>query len=61
MKTKTYEVYKFSELSEEAKQYAIDKFIDLAYEVTKLPFKELDLNPVILTEKDAVIVDARGE
>jgi len=42
------------------KKYAIDKFIDLAYEVSKLNFKELDLNPVILTEDKAVIVDARG-
>ncbi len=38
----------------------IDKFVDLAYEVSKLRFKELDLNPVILNEKEAVIVDARG-
>jgi len=43
------------------KKYAVDKFVDLAYEVTKINFKELDLNPVILTEEKAVIVDARGE
>lgn len=43
------------------KKHAIDKFINLAYEVSKLNFRELDLNPVILNEKDAVIVDARGE
>ena len=43
------------------KKYAIDKFVSLAYEVSKLPFKELDLNPVILTEDKAVIVDARGD
>jgi len=43
------------------KKYAINKFVDLAYEVSKLNFKELDLNPVILTEEKAVIVDARGE
>jgi len=43
------------------KKYAIDKFVDLAYEVSKQNFKELDLNPVILTEDKAVIVDARGE
>jgi acetyltransferase len=42
------------------KKHAIDKFIDLAYEVSKLNFRELDLNPVILNEKAAVIVDARG-
>ncbi len=43
------------------KKHSVDKFIDLAFEVSKLNFKELDLNPVILNEKDAVIVDARGE
>jgi hypothetical protein len=43
------------------KKYAIDKFIDLAYNVSKIDLKELDLNPVILTEKSAVIVDARLE
>ena len=43
------------------KKHAIDKFIDLAFEISKLNFKELDLNPVILNEKEAVIVDARGE
>jgi hypothetical protein len=43
------------------KLYAIDKFVDLAYEVSKTSFKELDLNPVILSEDKAIIVDARGE
>jgi hypothetical protein len=43
------------------KKYAIDKFVELAFEVSKTNFKELDLNPVILTEERAVIVDARGE
>jgi hypothetical protein len=43
------------------KKHAIDKFIDLAYEVSKLNFKELDLNPVILNEKGAFIVDARAD
>jgi len=43
------------------KKYAIDKFVELAHEVSKLNFKELDLNPVILTEDKAVIVDARGD
>ena len=42
------------------KQFAVDRFVDLAFEVSKLPFSELDLNPVILNEKVAVIVDARG-
>jgi len=39
--------------------YALKKFIDLAYKVSKLRFSELDLNPVILNEKEAIIVDAR--
>ena len=43
------------------KKYAIDKFVELAFEVSKTDFKDLDLNPVILTEEKAVIVDARGE
>lgn len=51
---------KLYETLSQRKKYAIDKFVDLTYEVSKLSFKELDLNPVILNEKDAVIVDARG-
>jgi len=43
------------------KKYAVDKFVELAHEVSKHDFKELDLNPVILTEDKAFIVDARGE
>ncbi len=43
------------------KKYAVDKFIDLAFEVSKLDVLELDLNPVILTEDDVFIVDARVE
>ncbi|MFA5259535.1 MAG: acetate--CoA ligase family protein [Candidatus Pacearchaeota archaeon] len=43
------------------KKYAIDKFVNLAYEISKMDFKELDLNPVILTENDCFIVDARGD
>ena len=43
------------------KKYAVDKFIDLAFEVSKLDVLELDLNPVILTENEAFIVDARVE
>ncbi len=43
------------------KQHAVDKFVDLAHEVSKLDLKELDLNPVILDEKQAVIVDARAD
>ena len=48
---------------QEAKKYAVDKFIDLAEQVSeiaeKLKIVEMDLNPVILTETQAVIVDAR--
>jgi hypothetical protein len=43
------------------KKYAIDKFIEIAYAVSKLGIKELDLNPVILNEEEAIIVDARLE
>ncbi|MDP2925480.1 MAG: acetate--CoA ligase family protein [Nanoarchaeota archaeon] len=43
------------------KKHNIDSFIDLAYEVSTLKFSELDLNPVILNEQGAFIVDARGE
>ncbi|MEM0465648.1 MAG: acetate--CoA ligase family protein [Candidatus Pacearchaeota archaeon] len=42
-------------------RYAVKKFIDLAFKVSKLNLKELDLNPVILNSKKAVIVDARIE
>jgi len=43
------------------KKYAVDKFVNLVYEISKMDFKELDLNPVILTEDNCVIVDARGD
>lgn len=43
------------------KQHAVEKFIDLAYKVSQLNLNELDLNPVILNEEKAVIVDARLE
>lgn len=45
------------------KKYAVDKFISMIEEVSKIAVKqkimEMDLNPVILDEKDAYIVDAR--
>jgi acetate---CoA ligase (ADP-forming) len=41
------------------KKHAVDKFIDLAYKVSLLKLNELDLNPVILNEEKAIIVDAR--
>lgn len=41
------------------KKYAVDSLISLAEKVSWLDVKELDLNPVILNEKEAVIVDAR--
>jgi len=43
------------------KKYALDKFIDLAEKVSWLQVKEMDLNPVMLNENEAVIVDARVE
>jgi len=43
------------------KKYAVDKLISLAEKFSKQDFREADLNPVILTEKDAFIVDARIE
>ncbi len=43
------------------KKYAVDKFIELAFKVSKLNVKEMDLNPVILNEKGAKIVDSRIE
>jgi len=44
-----------SSLNEHNKQ----SFINLAYEIQKLNLKEADLNPIILTDKEAKIVDAR--
>jgi len=43
------------------KKYAIDKFIELTENLSKLKIKEADFNPIILTEKDAWIVDSRIE
>lgn len=50
---------KMSKILNSRKKYAIDKFIDLAEKVQKLNVKEMDLNPVIVNEKEAVIVDSR--
>jgi len=41
------------------KKYAVDKLVSLAEKFSNLEIREADLNPVILTEKDAVIVDSR--
>lgn len=41
------------------KKYAIKKLIKLIEKVSKINVGEMDLNPVILNEKKAVIVDAR--
>jgi len=41
------------------KKYALKKFIVLAEKISKLDVAEADFNPVMLNEKDAVIVDAR--
>lgn len=43
------------------KKYAIENFIEIITDVQKLPLKEMDLNPVILNEQEAKIVDARIE
>ncbi|MFZ5955717.1 MAG: acetate--CoA ligase family protein [Nanoarchaeota archaeon] len=43
------------------KKFAIDEFERLAEKISKLKIKEMDLNPVILTESKALIVDARIE
>jgi len=43
------------------KKLAINKFIDLAEKVSELQVSELDLNPVILNQEQATIVDARIE
>lgn len=41
------------------KKYALDKFIELVEKVSWLDVAEMDLNPIILNEKEAIIVDAR--
>lgn len=41
------------------KKFALDKFVTLAERVAQLKVKELDLNPVILNEQEAIVVDAR--
>lgn len=45
----------------ERKKHALDRFITLADRIAQLKVREMDLNPVILNEKDATIVDARIE
>lgn len=45
----------------EEKNLAIDKLISLISDFSKLKIKEADLNPVIVNEKEALIVDARIE
>ena len=52
---------KFYSILVSRKKYAIEKFISLAFEISKLNVKEMDLNPVFLNEKEAIIVDARIE
>lgn len=43
------------------KKYAVDKLVALADNISKLDVKEMDLNPVIVNEKEVIIVDARIE
>ena len=52
---------KFYSMLVSRKKYAIDKFVELALKVSRLEIHEMDLNPVILNEEEAVIVDARIE
>ena len=52
---------KFNSLLFSRKKYNISKFIELALNISKLDISELDLNPVMLNENNAVIVDARLE
>jgi hypothetical protein len=42
------------------KKVNFEKFLDIAEKVSKLKISELDLNPVIVNEKGAWIVDARS-
>lgn len=43
------------------KKYALSKFVDLAEKVSWMNVKEMDLNPVVVSENEAVIIDARIE
>lgn len=43
----------------EKKNYKLEKLIDLIYKFSQLNIEEADLNPIILNETQAVIVDAR--
>lgn len=50
---------KFYGVLTKRKKYAVEEFINLVERTAKLNVKEMDLNPVILNEKGAFIVDAR--
>ncbi len=52
---------KLSKILNSGKKFAIDELISLAEKLSKLDVKEADFNPVIVNEKEAVIVDARLE
>ena len=43
----------------EEKQANISKLVNLIHDFSKLKIQEADLNPVIVNEKEAVIIDAR--
>ncbi len=45
----------------EEKNCDIDKLISLIYNFSQLDIKEADINPIIVNEEDAVIVDSRVE
>lgn len=50
---------KGSESLYKRKKYAIKKLIKLIEKVSKINVDEMDLNPVIVNEKKAIVVDAR--
>jgi len=43
----------------EQKNLAINKLVDLIYDFSKLKIEEADLNPIIVNEKEALVIDAR--
>ncbi|MBR9704312.1 hypothetical protein GOV12_02790 [Candidatus Pacearchaeota archaeon] len=59
---KAIESLKLYDILHKRNKHNINSFIDMAFKVSNLKnISELDLNPVILNEKDATIVDARLE
>lgn len=50
---------KFYSILVKRKKYAVEKIVEIAEKISKLNVEEMDLNPVIVDEKNAWIVDAR--